>query len=181
MSDRAYRRLIEHNLALWNWDGQFEDVVPREMYQNLTKNHALYVAEELFRKGEVKTALMIVDWCEDQFVVWDEPAPGVELKPNPAWRNLAGVITPMVVEQYQCYWPVNGSMAEVVYAWTQAYRATGDQLYLAKAKAMADSIISNQREDGSIPTWYFTTDLPDWLNCSVYTAKCLLELHEEIE
>lgn len=181
MSDRAYQRLIDHNLKLWNWDAQFEDVIPTEMYQNLTKNHALFVAENLFRQGDNKTALMIVDWCEDQFVVWDEPAPGFEAETYPAWRCCADVVTPTVVEQYNCFWPVNGSMAEVIDIWVQAYRATGDQLYLEKAKVMADSVINNQREDGSIPTWFFSTDLPDWLNCTVHTAMYLLAISKEFE
>lgn len=46
---------------------------------------------------------------------------------------------------------------------------------------MADSILRNQRPDGSIPTWFFSIDLPDWLNCMVYTAETLLEIAEITE
>ena len=28
LRDRAYQRLLDHNLKLWDWDGQFEDVIP---------------------------------------------------------------------------------------------------------------------------------------------------------
>ena len=176
MSDRAYRRLLDHNLKLWDWDAQFEDGTPRAMYQNLAHNHALCLATDMFKAGDVKNALRIVDWVEDQFVVWDEPAPGCDVKTYPEWRSCAGVVTPMVVEQYFCFWPVNGSMGELIDIWRLAYQATGDRLYLEKARAMADSLIRNQRPDGSIPTWFFTTDLPDWLNCTVGTAKFLLAL-----
>lgn len=181
MSDRAYKRLIDHNLKLWNWDGQFEDVVPKEMYQNLTKHQAVCVAADFFRSGDIKTAEMLVAWVEDQFVVWDEPAPGVDLENTPSWRSCAEVVTPMVLEQYNCYWPVNASLAAVIDMWLTAYHYTGKELYLAKAMTLADSLLRNQRPDGSIPTWFFTTNLPDWLNCTVRTAKTLLNISNTVK
>ena len=180
MSDRAYQRLLDHNLKLWDWDGQFEDVIPRPMYENLTKNHALKIALDCFDKNDKATALRIIDWTEDQFVVWDEPAPGMDLKPLPEWRYCTGLVIPMVVEQYLCNWPVDSSMGEVMSSWVKAYQNTGDPVYLEKAKAMGDALLRNQRDDGSFPTWYFTTDLPDWLNCTVATIKHLLLLDEAL-
>jgi len=181
MRDRAYRRLIDHNLKLWDWDGQFEDVIPKERYQNLTKDQALFLASNLFRQGDRETALKIVDWSEDQFVVWSDPSP--ELRKASMYtvaQNSASIVLPTALEQYNCYWPVDGSMAAFISAWSNTYRYTGNRVYLEKAKALADAILRNQRPDGSIPTWFFTIDLPDWLNCMIHTSEILLELDETI-
>ena len=139
------------------------------------------MAADFFRSGDHKTAEAIVDWVEDQFVVWDNPNPEVDVKQLPPWRACAKVATPMVVEQYNCYWPVNASLAAVIDMWLTAYQATGKELYLEKARALADSLVREQRADGSIPTWFFSTDLPDWLNCTVRTAKSLLNLDSALK
>lgn len=181
LRDRAYRRLLDHNLKLWDWDGQFEDVIPTKMYQNLTKNHAHCLAADLLQKGDVATALRIVDWSEDQFVVWSDPSPALEASMYPEGKQCESMITPAALEQYNCYWPVDASISNFISIWSKVYRTTGDPVYLEKAKAMADSILRNQRPDGSIPTWFFSIDLPDWLNCMVYTAETLLEIAEITE
>lgn len=181
MRDRAYRRLINHNLKLWDWDGQFEDVVPQARYHNLTKDQALFLASELFRQGDRETALKLVDWSEDQFLVWSDPSP--ELRKASMFTvtpDNASIVLPTALEQYNCYWPVDGSMSAFISAWSKTYRYTGNRVYLEKAKALADAILRNQRPDGSIPTWFFSIDLPDWLNCMIGTSKTLLELDETI-
>ncbi|MBO7741291.1 MAG: hypothetical protein J6S21_01935, partial [Victivallales bacterium] len=83
--------------------------------------------------------------------------------------------------QYNCYWPVNASLAAVIDLWLTAYQATGKELYLEKARALADSLVREQRADGSIPTWFFSTDLPDWLNCTVRTANSLLNIDSALK
>lgn len=180
MGGRACKRLIDQNLRLWNWDGQFEDVIPQEMYKNLTKNHAHELAASLMKQGQVKTALEIVDWSEDQFVVWSDPNPAIGTSMYPGGDKNNGMVMPTALEQYNCYWPVDASMSNFISVWTKAYKCTGDNLYLEKARAMADAILRNQRPDGSIPTWFFDTDLPDWLNCMVYSAETLLELADAL-
>lgn len=176
LRDRAYRRVLDHNLKLWDWDGQFEDVIPQEMYKNLTKNNAHTLAANLFAAGDIKTALKIVDWSEDQFVVWSNPNPALDTSMYPNGKNCGSMVMPTALEQYNCYWPVDSSMGNFISIWAKAYHYTGNRVYLEKAKALADAVLRNQRTDGSIPTWFFTTDLPDWLNCMVYTSETLLEL-----
>ena len=132
------------------------------------------------KQGQVKTALEIVDWSEDQFVVWSDPNPAIGTSMYPGGDKNNGMVMPTALEQYNCYWPVDASMSNFISVWTKAYKCTGDNLYLEKARAMADAILRNQRPDRSIPTWFFDIDLPDWLNCMVYSAETLLELADAL-
>ena len=173
MRDRAMERIWKHNLPLWDWDGQFEDIMPKPQYENLTKDGALFVAEELFKKGDVQTALKLVDWSEDQFVVWSDPAPTHRYAAT--WR------LPAALEQYNCYMPIDASCAQFVFAFCRAYRVTGNELYLEKAKAIADNILRNQRPDGFIPTFFQDSEHLTWLNCMTFSAESLLYLDETLK
>ena len=173
MRDKAYSYVLENNLRLWNWDGQFEDVIPKAIYENLTKDGALFVASELFRQGDIARALEIVDWSEDQFVVCSSPNPQI-----PGYQTF---VLPVALEQYHCYSPVDASLGRFIFAFSEAYKYTHDRLYLEKAKALADCVLRNQRPDGSIPTWFCQVDLPDWVNCMIYAAESLQYLARVIE
>lgn len=64
------------------------------------------------------------------------------------------------------------------------YKAGRGEIYLEKAKALADSITNAQRDDGLIPTHWMTremTDLPFWINCMLESAACLAFLGEALK
>lgn len=162
--DRAFAFIEREPLASWNWDGQFEDMDPMPPYQNLQKGVAVDTALRLFKMGRNAEALEIVDWCEDQFTVWSDPIHHMD------WQHWK---TPTALEQYDYYTPIDASMGDMIGAFAAAYRATGDALYLEKARALADNITRNQRADGTIPTYFDSRGGSDWVNCMVYVADRL--------
>ena len=169
--DRAFAFIEREPLASWNWDGQFEDMDPMPPYQNLQKGVAVDTALRLFEMGRNAEALEIVDWCEDQFVVWSDPIHHMD------WQHWK---TPTALEQYDYYTPIDASMGDMIGAFAAAYRATGDRLYLEKARALADNITRNQRADGTIPTYFDSRNGSDWVNCMIYVAD-RLEYLSDIE
>ena len=170
--DRAFAYIERGPLATWNWDGQFEDMDPMPPYVNLQKGVAVDTALRLFRRGRTDEALELVRWCEDQFTVWSDPIHHMD------WQHWK---TPTALEQYDYYTPIDASMGDMIGAFAAAYRATGDALWLEKAKALADNITRNQRGDGTIPTYFDSRGGSDWVNCMVYVADRLEFLAEGME
>jgi len=162
--DRAFAYVLDGPVKTWNWDGQFEDMDPMPPYKNLQKGCAADTALRLFAQGRVAEGCELVDWCEDQFVVWSDPIHNMD------WRNWK---TPTALEQYDYYTPIDASMGDMIGAFAAAYKATGNALYLEKAKALADNVTRNQRPDGTIPTYFDSRKGSDWVNCMVYVADRL--------
>lgn len=165
---RAFDSILKGPCVTWDWGAQFEDVDPLPPYVNLQKGVPADVARRLFAKGgDNALAREIVDWCEDQFVVWSDPVHHMD------WQHWK---MPTALEQYEYYTPIDASMADMVGAFSAAFAATGDRLYLEKAKALADNLTRNQRPDGTIPTYFDSRQGSDWVNCMVYAAERLDEL-----
>ena len=162
--DRAFAYVLEGPAKTWNWDGQFEDMDPMPPYRNLQKGVAVDTALRLFEMGRKAEACEMVDWCEDQFVVWSDPIHNMD------WKNWK---TPTALEQYDYYTPIDASMGDMIGAFAAAHKATGNMLYLEKARALADNITRHQREDGTIPTYFDSRSGSDWVNCMVYVADRL--------
>ena len=167
---RRYENDCTHRT--WNWDGQFEDMDPMPPYHDLEKGKACDFAVWLFAHGRADEARELLAWAEDQFVVWSDPIHNMD------WRNWK---TPTALEQYDYYTPIDASMADFIRAFALAWRATGDDLYVEKAKALADCVLRHQRADGTIPTYFDSRKGSDWVNCMVYTATCLERLSEVVQ
>ena len=119
----------------------------------------------LFALGRVADGLECVDWCEDQFTVWSAPLHHMDYL---HWK------LPTALEQYDYYTPIDASMADMVRGFSAAFAATGDPLFRAKAKAMADCLVRHQRADGTIPTYFDERGAgSDWVNCMIYSASAL--------
>ena len=170
--DRAFAYVLDGPVKTWNWDGQFEDMDPMPPYKNLQKGCAADTAIRLFAQGRIAEGCELVDWCEDQFVVWSDPIHNMDWK---HWK------TPTALEQYDYYTPIDASMGDMIGAFAAAYKATGNALYLEKAKALADNITRNQRPDGTIPTYFDSRKGSDWVNCMVYVADRLEALADVME
>jgi maltose/maltodextrin transport system substrate-binding protein len=162
--ERAFAYVLDGPAKTWNWDGQFEDMDPMPPYRNLQKGVAVDTALRLFGLGRIAEAREMVDWCEDQFVVWGDPIHNMD------WKNWK---TPTALEQYDYYTPIDASMGDMVGAFAAAYKAAGNGLYLEKSKALADNITRHQRADGTIPTYFDSRKGSDWVNCMVYVADRL--------
>ena len=170
--DRAFGYVLNGPVKTWNWDGQFEDMDPMPPYKNLQKGSAVDTALRFFAQGRIAEGCELVDWCEDQFVVWSDPIHNMDWK---HWK------TPTALEQYDYYTPIDASMGDMIGAFAAAYKATGNSLYLEKAKALADNITRNQRADGTIPTYFDSRKGSDWVNCMIYVADRLEALADAMQ
>ena len=71
--------------------------------------------------------------------------------------------------------PISGSSAFMIAAWVKAYRATGKEMYLAKAEALGDTLTRAQKQyGGRYPTRLYTTkDRTYWVNSTVNTVRAM--------
>jgi hypothetical protein len=188
--DRAFRWCMEHPMVTYNWEAQFEDTRPRDRYKNQSHREAVMCAALLFRASGrhpeyLSAATELLRWAEDSFCVWDRTDPVLTsfwFKPNARWNGNdpyfgSDWFVPCAVEQYAFFTPINGSSADFIDAFADAFRATGDTVYLAKAVALANTLTLAQRHwgGGEIPT-HLREVMPElnWMNCSLGTAMSLL-------
>jgi len=193
-ADRAFAYIDRGPLLTWNWEGQFEDVSPSEPYFNLTKHNACDTAIHLLGrfpsdKRRIEQAMALLRWSEDQFVAWETPArkdgigyrnrPGFKPNWDHGWQTKYSIWhCPAVMEQYSWYQPIDASAAKLVRTFLAAYKATGDRQCLAKARALGDAIVNNQRPDGLSPTGWFGNydEYHNWINCHIAAMLALQEL-----
>ena len=179
-ADRAFAYVEKGPLATWNWEGQFEDVMPTAPFQNLTKHNACDTALYLTRRypqdaKRIAQARELLRFAEDQFVCWERPCRGVE-DPR-ARRGLWGVASwrcPAVLEQYNCYVPIDASSAKLIRTYLALYAVERNPLDLAKARTLGDAIVRETR-NGYCPTFWFDF-CEDWPNCMLASALALREL-----
>ena len=189
--DRAFGYVEKTLIATWNWEGQFEDTPPTERYKNLTKHPACDTALYLLArypgdKERLALARELLRFAEDQFVNWERPFDDGKRPPDP--KTFTGYfnhfwdqdkwIMPSVFEQYGCYTPVDASAAKLIRTYLALYRAEGNPLDLAKARALGDTATRCTSPDGLEATWWTEGQLRDdiWPNCMFATAAALHEL-----
>ena len=193
-ADRAFGFIERGPLREWTWEAQFEDSNPGAKWFNPTLHGAASTALHLLRRfpgdpRRLAQARELARWCEDQFVFWEKPYGGSR-RPREGCVGGASLLAgkwvdtgmwrlPGVTEQYTWYLPIDGSAAKMSRLYRALYRAEGNPLDLAKARALADSIVCEQRADGTIQTHW--TDLVfDWLNCMVGAGLEVGELGDEL-
>ena len=184
---RAWNWIVEHPLKTYQWDGQFEDGRPGEPYKNLAREQACDVAGMLLDDAKnhpenVAQAEELIRFSEDQFVVWatiKDPAGWAKVMPNRRPR-VGQWITPSVCEQYGAYAPVARSSAILINTYLKAYKVTGKELYVERARALANGLIKGQAwlaethdGNGEIPTWLTRGAPMNWLNNSFYAAEAV--------
>ena len=177
--DKAVRWMLENPVKTRHWQQQWDDVGLLPPYRNLEFYDAALFALYLLKhatpdNGYQRIALDLVRFIEDQFVLWEPSA-----FPN--------ALTPTVLEQYVCYQPIDWHVAHYIRLCQALHRATGEAVWLQKARAMADNLTAVQHPDGYFPTWMRRAKIPPgappavdysdlWLNCTSYTGEILLEL-----
>ena len=187
---RAWKYIETNPLRTFAWDAQFEDAQPRPPYRNLSREQACDVATILLEEPgkdpvRLETAKELLRFGEDQFIVWSP------VKDPTGWRK-AGLerqrkpenwLTPAVLEQYTWYVPIARSSAVFIQAYMAAFKATGEAVYLQKARALANTLVAGQQYqqahhggNGEIPTWLAKEPPHNWLNISFYSAQALIEL-----
>ena len=174
--DHALKWVMAHPAVTFNWEGQFEDVEPSPPYENLTKHQACSLALYLLDHpekfpGSEQLIADLLHFSEDLFLIWQKPfatAQSLTKVPADDW------LTPCVLEQYRCYLPVDASSAKMIETFAKYYEKTGNELYLAKAVALASNMTQiQQRYGGRYRTWWQKTDggwQQDWINCTHYDA-----------
>ena len=187
MRDRAVAWVEANPVRTWNWQGQFEDVKPQPPYQNLTKHDACDFAIHLLRVKSLSQtqralALDLVRFAEDQFVMWAQPptaTPGKQSADGVAAAKSTRWMLPCVLEQYRCYAPVCASSAKLIRTYLAAYRATQDELFLVKARALAATLTrtqANTKAPGRYLTWVMQPTGFMWFNCELMAVQAMQEL-----
>ena len=191
--DESKRRALEwienNTLKTFDWQGQFEDIKPRAPYQNLSREQACDYANYLMKYGadkqeNIDLAEELIRFAEDQFVIWEQPIPKVINKNSThpvhsSWNW----ITPSVQEQYVFWMPVGRSAAIMIDTFWQAYLTTGKEIYLAKAKSIANSFTVMQKaNNGDYNTFFIDVPFVNyWLNSVVYPAKTMMKLQNALD
>ena len=183
MVKKGEKWMWDNTISGFKFDGQFEDVPIEDKvpYQNLTHCTAGDCVEYLMTKPEQSESDLaacweIARWAEDQFTRWHSE---IEYDAN-ALSAVDSVFTsPFVFEQYAWKNPVDASIAKVANNFINLYKKTGDKLCLAKAKALADTLVKIQDpETGTMPTVpnSDTKFSPDdiWANCVYYSIRTLM-------
>jgi len=108
------------------------------------------------------------------------------------WEPSGNAITPGVREQYCCYQAIGAHAGRYMDLCLAFHGRTGDRAWLAKARAMADTLTAAQHPDGYYPTWMDTGSFAPtaeapfelkgvnygdiWPNCVSEPAAILLQL-----
>lgn len=192
--DETYKKLADGAMNyLWNntvkdfhWEGQFEDAVLSQHYSNMTHFTASAIIADITNNhsdeaDKIECAKELMRYIEDQFVVWDKPLKYHQHDNTENWSYPAGL------EQYAWYVPIDSSTAGIMASFLNLHRLTGEELYLEKAKALANSITRMQNtENGLIPTHWRFKDCREtggelWINCLIGTANRLFEIAKYID
>lgn len=182
LAKNAISYVEKNSLEQYNWEGQFEDSGLSDNYSNLThfgasalaRYYAEYYSDD---EARMKTAEELMRFVEDQFVVWEKPAPW-----NKSGFDTSLFLAPCGLEQYNWHVPIDSSTAGIALSFLSLYKAGRGEIYLEKARALMNSVTRAQREDGMIPThWMDEKSLAGdnfWVNCMIYTAGALQTMAE---
>ena len=173
--EKAFDYIKRYIYPVYDWHGQFEDMtVFIHRYENMTNCTAAPYAELLLKDEssapqDIRNALELVRFCEDQFTIWD-----VEVGKN----GIHPIGTPCVFEQYHYQTPVDDSACNVINALIAAYDRTKDPLLLAKAISLANTItVWQDASSGFLSTlWMVRPGKSFWMNCTYKSVKTLLFL-----
>ena len=183
-ADRAFAYVENGPVRDWAWEGQFEDVDPDGHYRNLTKHSACATAIYILKrfpgdKARLALARELLRFAEDQFVCWEKPFPNMPKSHNV--QDVSKWILPGALEQYYWYMPIDASASKLIHTYLALYRAEGNPLDLAKAKALGDSMTRHQRKDGDVATHWVWEEGCSWWNCLLSDVSAMNELAAAIE
>lgn len=186
--NKALQWLMENPVKTFDWQGQFEDVYARPPYRNQSREQACDLAIYLLRHKKdnaknVGLAEELIRYAEDQFVIWEKPAPVVTGKEEDSpGRKPENWITPSAQEQYVFWMPVGRTAAVMMDTYRVAWEETGKPIYRAKAESFANSFTVVQKvHDGKYPTFFTKYPMNFWLNSVVYPAKFMMELERDLK
>ena len=179
---KAFKWIMDNPVKTFNWQGQFEDVFARPPFENLSREQACDLANYLFKNDkDILLAEELVRFAEDQFVIWEKPLNIAYQQPRPG-GNSKNWITPSVQEQYVFWMPIGRAAGIMIETFWQGYAATKKEIYLSKAKSIANTFTLVQKEhNGDYPTFFTKYPMNLWLNSTVYPAKVLMTLENNLK
>ncbi|MEX2336281.1 MAG: hypothetical protein WD555_03320 [Fulvivirga sp.] len=184
-AEKALQWIMENPVKDFHWVGQFEDVTPREPFENLSREQACDLAIYLLKNkmdqhNSIRLAEELIRFSEDQFVIWEKPMPAKIRKSKGSFTK--NWITPSVQEQYIYWMPVGRTAGIMLQTYWTAYETTKNEMYLAKAKSIANSFTLVQKEhNGKYPTYFTRYPVDMWLNSAVYPSKILMDFDQYLE
>lgn len=181
LGDNAMDYAMKNMLPAYNWEGQFEDAAVSVSYSNLSHYAPGAILKYItkYRADEpemIELAKELMRFIEDQFVVWKRHNPWCHCQICGGEWNSSKWPTPAGLEQYKWYVPIDASTSNIANDFLALYEATGEELYLAKAKALANQLTVMQEENGKIPTHWMETEQARndlWFNCLFGTCRIL--------
>ncbi len=183
----ALNWIMENPVKTFNWQAQFEDVKALPPYVRHSREQACDMAVYLMKNHiQISLAEELIRFAEDQFVIWEKPLPIIihdtpDKEQSPGW-NSKNWITPSVQEQYGFFMPVTRTAGVMIETYWEAYAATKKEIYLAKAKSIANALTLVQKEhNGDYPTMFTKYPMNFWLNSVVYPAKVMMALENNLK
>jgi hypothetical protein len=160
--------MMQNPVKTMNWQAQFDDAKLRDPYQNLSKHEASTFAVYLFLHKQIPLAEELLSFCEDQFVVWEQPP-----ESSSKFEKPGNWFTPCSTEQYAMFEPISGGSGFMIIAYLRAYEATGKPIYLAKAQSLGNALtVAQAQYKRRYPTrMYKTTDRTYWINSTINAAR----------
>jgi hypothetical protein len=180
-SERAIQWMLAYPAQSYNWQAGYEDVGEARPYFNLSQWEPNITIAYLCRNKDcnpqyIPQAKKMLRFVEDQFVLF---GPESEAHPLP-------IKGPLVFEQYVCWWPMEVHAGYYLLANLELHKATGEQVYLDKAKATGNAICAQQYPDGAISNWgtrWLENGKPqgensghNWYNCNAIASYALYRL-----
>ena len=188
--NRAVRWTLDNPCKTCLWQQQWDDMPTVKPYGNLEFYDTGLFVEYLLRyatpeNNYEKVAKDLMWFIEDKFVEWE---------PSHSTPDRDGFVEfgPGVREQTSFYVLIDFHAAHYIRSCMAFHAKTGDDVWLNKARAMADTLTACQRPRGTFATYYrykpdksapgelkeFGPEVSDWANCSAYSAEMLLLLGE---
>jgi maltose/maltodextrin transport system substrate-binding protein len=184
-TQKAFQYIMDNPVKTYNWQGQFEDISARQDFENQSREQACDLAIYLLRndaenKESLQLAENLIRFAEDQFVIWERPKPITD-PGHTAGYYPQNWITPSVQEQYAYWRPISRAAGIMIVTYWEAYKVTGKDIYLAKAKSIANAFtVVQQYHDGNFVTHFTKYKMNFWLNNAVYPAKVLMNFQKNI-
>ncbi|MEJ7693554.1 hypothetical protein [Daejeonella sp.] len=186
-TENALKWIMDNPVRTFDWHGQFEDIYERPAYNNLSREQACDMAIYLLRnsKGKPKNIILaeeLIRFSEDQFVIWEKPRPDLKIGNDGNGALSKNWISPSVQEQYVYWMPVGRAAGIMLNTYWEVYKVTKKEIYLAKAKSIANAFTVVQKEhDGDYPTFFTKYKMGYWLNSNVYPATYMMNFQENLK
>lgn len=198
---KAFDWIMANPVKTFHWLAQYEDVNSKAFapYQRLSREQVCDLAIYLFKKypGQpeyVSLAEELIRFAEDQFLTWEQiedvavipskgtlrPAPDPPVA-KPGWYS-RNWMTPVVHEQYGFWMPSARNTGLMIETYWYAYAGTKKDVYLAKARSIANNFTRVQAlHNGEYPTMFTKYQMNYWFNNSIYPAKVMMWFHENLK